>query len=369
MKVLHSLATRTPSSGIVNQMAWEQESADRLSLDWDTRIFLPGRGAVDPRSLQQSGWRASEGNRAFGRKLIDWKKLRDDYYGSLLRLQDEYDVFLLRYSLHDPFQRAFVRAARIPVFTVHHTLELPELVSYGTPVYRVRAVAERLIGNATLPHVSGIIGVTREIVDYELSRSAYADLSSAVYPNGILYSDGTVADKRGEVPELLFLASNFRPWQGLDVLLSELEKSPEKLVLNLVGNLRQEVRLRASRDSRIKFHGHLSAEQVRQLAAGCSLALAPLALHRKHMREACTLKVREYLMMGLPVYSGHADVFPAEFPYYRQGPVDIGAMLEFSRAHAPVGRETISTAARPHIEKERLLGELARFLGDQLGTA
>ncbi len=41
-----------------------------------------------------------------------------------------------------------------------------------------------------------------------------------VYPNGILYSDGddALVDRRGDRPEIIFVASYFFDWHGLDAL-------------------------------------------------------------------------------------------------------------------------------------------------------
>ena len=45
--------------------------------------------------------------------------------------------------------------------------------------------------------------------------------------------------------------------------------------------------------------------------------IGPLALHRKGMSEATPLKVRDYLMHGLPILIAHDDTdFPGERPWY-----------------------------------------------------
>ena len=71
------------------------------------------------------------------------------------------------------------------------------------------------------------------------------------------------------------------------------------------------------------------------------------------MTEACTLKVREYLRAGLPVYAGHRDsALPEISNYFRQGPAQWRAILEYARAVRPVSRATIALAARPLIDKK-----------------
>ena len=60
-----------------------------------------------------------------------------------------------------------------------------------------------------------------------------------VHPNGILYADDSdmPADRRGDVPELIFVASYFFEWHGLDTLLDSMDESDEDGRLHLVGTL------------------------------------------------------------------------------------------------------------------------------------
>jgi hypothetical protein len=57
----------------------------------------------------------------------------------------------------------------------------------------------------------------------------------------------------------------------------------------------------------VKLYGFLGQERYRALLAEVDVGIAPLALHRKHMDEACPLKTREYLALGLPVVAGYRD--------------------------------------------------------------
>jgi hypothetical protein len=51
--------------------------------------------------------------------------------------------------------------------------------------------------------------------------------------------------------------------------------------------------------------------------ATSDFGIGPLALHRKGMSEATPLKVRDYLMHGLPVLIAHDDTdFPGAPPWY-----------------------------------------------------
>ena len=84
------------------------------------------------------------------------------------------------------------------------------------------------------------------------------------------------------------------------------------------------------------------------------------------MKQACTLKVREYLAIGLPVVSGAIDSgFPVEFPYYmriNEG-LEWGSAVEKVRQWRGVTRNEVRRVSSAYIDKQvlvkRLLDELS----------
>ncbi|MFX8895379.1 glycosyltransferase family 1 protein, partial [Acinetobacter baumannii] len=87
----------------------------------------------------------------------------------------------------------------------------------------------------------------------------------------------------------------------------------DDFILHIVGDVSVEDELLAKKDSRVILHGPLTNIEISQLMSKMWIGLASFGLFRKRMKEACTLKVREYLNYGLPIYSGHKDIFPEEF--------------------------------------------------------
>lgn len=362
VKILHAAALLRPPLGVLNQMAWEQEAASILGAAWHARMYCPTGSAPDSDIAYyapsvQIGGRASHVSR-----LHAWVRLRRNYYRWLFQIQSEYDALLLRYYVHDPFQLSFVGRAEKPVYFVHHTLEEPELASAGGLIGAGRAWAESLLGGRTIQKARGLICVTSEIARYEIERLHGVSASTYIYSNGITYSGKIAADKRGGVPQILFVASEFAAWHGLDRLLESVSRFRGRFLLHLVGFVGADDRAVAKQDSRIVLHDRLSHDGISQLAESCDVGLSSFALDRKRMTEACTLKVREYLMLGLPVYAGHRDVFPEDFTYYRHGPAEIEAIIGFAQELRTVSREAVSEAARPHIDKQALLGNLLDFI-------
>ena len=360
MKVLHCAALLSPPSGVVSQMESEQFAASQLGIDWHVRMFCPKGSLVDSAIAHHAQW-LGEGRGNFAWKLYAWFMLRIEYHVWLYSLAKEYDIFVLRYYVHDPFQLFFLLLCKRPVYLVHHTLEVPELAMPGGRAAWLRSRLESWLGKYSVRYAQGTIGVTREILAHQALRG-YKRGKDYLYPNGIVYESHVAADKREKIPELLFVAGFFAPWHGLDLLLKELGSNSERFVLHLVGGLSEVDRLRAESDERVILHGHQDSEGIRMIAARCMVGLSSFGLSRIGMEEACTLKVREYLMMGLPVYAGYREVLPQTFTFYRSGPPSIPDILSFARSVSSASREQVAASAKPYIDKAAILDTLYRAL-------
>lgn len=365
MKILHTAALLRPPLGVVNQMAWEQSAARALRADWEVKIFCPaglegGKGVFRHSALVRTRRGATPLRKAF-----DWFLLRWEYHRWLKEMEASVDAFVLRHYVHDPFQLWFIANCSKPVYVVHHTLEVPELRSSEGLRGRLRAALESLFGRYSIRRCAATIGVTAEIIEYEKSRAGVPAKRAWLYPNGILLTGQTPTDRRSNVPELLFVAGAFAHWQGLDRLLDAAERCQHAFILHLVGELSDSDRKRALADPRIILHGCKTHEDIAQIAASCWVGLSSFALDRKAMQQACTLKVREYLMMGLPVCAGYDEVFPDGFAFYRKLGPDMVAILDFARETRGLTRQAVIAGSREHIDKIELLdGLLAQIAGE-----
>ncbi|WP_439256812.1 hypothetical protein [Lonepinella sp. BR2271] len=354
MKVLHAALMKHAYSGILNQMTWEKQVAIKQNLDWDVVLYV---NQCESKFLPSDIIHVWDGSHRTVDSICSWISIRRDYYKWLLEQSYKYDLLLVRHSFVDPFQSLFLKQVKVPVYLVHHTLEVPEikLMSKGLKSI-LKTNMESFFGKISINNAQGVIAVTNEIFEYENNRVGQKFKNKIIYPNGISYNDVNLVDNRADsVPELLFVASYFNPWHGLDLLLNDLKNTSEKFILHIVGNLSQADKLIAQQDSRIVLHGHLPSSEIQRLVSQCWIGLSSFALFRQDMQEACTLKVREYLKNGLPVYSGHKDIFPQDFNYYKVGKPDFESILEYARNVRDVERNRISESAMPYIEKELLL--------------
>ncbi|WP_158260095.1 glycosyltransferase [Zobellella endophytica] len=350
IKILHAAALLNPPSGIINQMHWEQYAANALGFKWKVKIFSP-KGIKGKKYIFKESSQVKCQSVSGLKKIKSWYSFRKEYYEWLGEQEQYYDVFLLRYYVHDPFQYRFVSRCKKPVYFVHHTLEIPELSSESL-FGRGRACLESILGGKTIRKAAGIIGVTQEICDYERYRAGQLNKKSIVYPNAIMLNYSPVEDKRHYTPNLLFVSSYFYSWHGLDLLLKSMEKNKDSFTLHLVGKLSKSDHEVASRDNRVVIHGHKNISEIRNIAADCWLGISSLALDRKNMQQACTLKVREYLAMGLPTYANYEEVFPEEFLFYIKGDCSIERILEAARKNRKYSRHMISELSGPYISKK-----------------
>ena len=359
MKVLHAAALLRPPSGIMHQMQWEQDAACELAIEWKVRMFCPADG-VGPSEIvvPYQRVRADAGSSRV-RKLIDWVALRWGYARWLKGQESEVDVFLLRYYVHDPFQLYFVKFCKKPVYFVHHTLEGFELAMPGGWRDRVRSVLDAILAGAAIRAASGVVGVTEEIIRYERERSSQPAKKAFLYPNGISGSKlSPVLDERSDIPEILFVASYFSPWHGLDLLLESMASDNTPCVVHLVGSMSDDELAMAEKESRVVVHGVRGKEEIMLIAARCWGGISSFAMSRNNMTEACTLKVREYLAMGLPVYAGYKEVLPSSFLFYKSGQTKVSEIVSFFASVKHVARKEVAEVSMSIVGKKKLLSDL-----------
>jgi glycosyltransferase involved in cell wall biosynthesis len=350
MRVLHAAVSLNPSSGVVHQLESEARAAHELDISWTVSLSTP----KDIRSPVV--FRMGTGCTT----LLQYPTLKLAFYSWLHSVAPSYDIILLRHAVHDILEARAI-ASLSKVWTVHHTLEVPELLGEGRLLPRIRGVGEALIGTRCLQRCRGIVAVTPEIARYELDRSrgAIPKARVLVSPNGISYDEPCIADRRTGEVAVLFVAHSFEPWHGVDLLIEAASRSDARVVIHLAGALAPAIAAAARKDVRFRVHGVLNPNAIGKLAEHCWIGLSSLALHRNSMVEACPLKSREYLRMGLPVYGSYRDPgLPQDFPFYRQGAIDLAVIRDYAESVRMVPRSEVALCAQPWIDKTRIIERL-----------
>lgn len=367
-KILHFNIFKTIPKGVLNQLRDEQEvvELERGHFQWDIKVF----------SQDQAKYRFQEtvvSTRQWGvcKAIANYISLRKTAYGWLRDNSGDYDAILLRYRSGDILEYLSTKGFG-KYFTVHHTMEVPEAKSRKFPFGVLEAGLDSYLGPRIISNAVGIIGMTPEIINYELSRLR-SPKPAYCHPNGVdLRHYKVIPDLRKGVPKLLLVASIPAPWHGVDLLIDELSRADEKFELHLVGNFSKHFEKQYEKereDSRIIYHGFRENDYIEALAAKCDVGLSCFALFRKNMREACPLKVRQYLAMGLPVYSGHIDSgLPADFPYYCNGGLNASALFDFVRLSRSFSREEVRASSSNHIDKKIQINRLVEWIDSVIQT-
>lgn len=358
MKVLHiaSLTSARANIGVVKQMSYEKDAADSLNLNWDVELWtedkIPSYSVIKNYPKENRTW--------LGRRWYFFRRIS--------KLSEVYDVILVRYAPVD-FFLPFLGAKGAKLIFIHHTKECAALrTAYGGKKGSILSHLESILGGFSIRNADGLIGVTPEILAYEETRSKQRKTLRYIYPNGISFEHFPVVNgKREGKIKILFTASVFHKWHGLSMILRELYAFDRRseVELHLVGHLLDEDKefVKSNSTTGVVLHGYLEEKNLRQVLGSMDVALASFGLGDNGMTEACTLKVREYLAAGVPVYSGHCDVgFDGEFEYYKMGEIDFKSILKYAQSMRSIPREEVRMAAREHIEKKWLVRRLHSFL-------
>jgi len=257
------------------------------------------------------------------------------------------DAIYVRYDLFLPPAGKLARMAPLAV----------ELNGDDRAEMRRRDVGARIVNEwsrrAVLHRAAGIVCVTNELA----SRAAPLGVRTAVIANG---ADPTripwSPPPRNERPRAIFLGSPALEWHGVDILVG-LARSLPDVHFDVVGPAA------AGAPENVHVHGVLPEAAYFELLARADVAIGSLALDRAGLTEACPIKVREYLLAGLPTVIGYRDTdFLGRKPWFLLQSVDADAVRAFvDRARGRrVDRSEVAHLFVEAKERERLafLGSL-----------
>jgi len=223
---------------------------------------------------------------------------------------DSWDAVILRKPHFSPFFLRCFSNKNFKLILEHHTLEVPELIRLKC---YLTALSETFFAILCFGQVDGIIAMTDEIAAYERSRGFSKPQNIKVISNGIEISKVAVTGQDlfdGKHLRLVFVAAKNHAWHGLDRLINSLEaySGDLQIELHLICPHSEISHIQVHHPYvRLVTHGALFGEDFDSVIAKMHLGVASLALDRKGMAEACTLKVREYMARGLPFIMGHND--------------------------------------------------------------
>lgn len=345
------------------QLEYEANAAKNLELKWDT-VALHTEDPQNDFEMQIP--------KMFRSRLL----LR--VYGWIYAIKQakNYDFVLFRDLQLDPLGPFFGLLVKNRI-TVHHAKEMEELaILRGGGLFSSVAVfLEKFIKPLTMRSARGLIGVTEEIKDYEVNRFPHLRDNAFVMPNGFFFEAVEPADLSNLAQDVnvAFVCAEFTVWHGLDRLLGAVkgcQKLERRINIHLVGDLNQdqllEVNLNSSSEIQFICHGLLEKTQLEDLLSRCDLAIGSLALDRQGLNEAATLKTREYLAAGLPVYATHKDTaLPEEFPFFFNDieGVSIERMMSYLDRLGSIEKKQVCDQSKSFLDKASIMQKIIGDLG------
>jgi glycosyltransferase involved in cell wall biosynthesis len=365
MRIVHISFVRKLTHGQTMQLRFEHDSAQSLEgMEWTTLAYHNGPISEPYMRPIPPVFRI-----LFMRQLWGWIVA--------LRLNRTHDLVMMRHMAFDPFAFVFAPLIRNRV-SVHHAKDVEELrlIRVG---WKGRAAAwlEQKSVKFAVRRAIMVLGVTQEIAEYV--RNTYAPGKKiGVYSNGVdILQVPVIHDKR--VPREIhtaFICGTFAEWHGLDKLIDAVDEHSYSgddfpFVIHLIGRLseKQIAQLSVSeiRRSVFKIYGVLTADEYISILEKCDFGMTSFALERAGVFEGSTLKVREMLAMGLPVYSGHEDVaLPRDenFVKITEQP-KVSEMIAFAKDTKSISRIHVREISTNRIEKRRLMWSTSQIFQGQ----
>ena len=163
----------------------------------------------------------------------------------------------------------------------------------------LRYIAYRFLRYFVLSQVNGIVGVTNEIINHD-SNKLYNKPSICI-PNSIDIDEYKIikTNKNKSKISLFFIGTPNQTWHGVDRII-KISKALPEFDFHIVGT-------EGKTEKNLFWHGYLEKEEYIEIIKKCHVCIGSLALDRINIKEACPLKVREYIAYGFPIIIGYDD--------------------------------------------------------------
>lgn len=366
MRIAHLSVLRShiDGAGVTNQLRMENEAASRSSISWATELWDDEQANSNSPAFQA---RIPRALRTFiGRRYFIYRRTRE--------LLKNHDYVLVRYTLVHLFDLMHSHCdAKNIIYVIH----LPPSDIAGTlpkPISMFFLILERSISKWLFKRSKVIAAVVPELFDQYSGDSNLATKHKIVYPNGALPL-GNRFDTRVRENSLRigFISSEFYEWIGLDKLLDELERLVQSpLIINarfvIVGKISELqyehiANLKNIRPELVEHIDRVPYAAMPGFLASLDCTLGAFALEKSGLSTMASLKVRESLMAGVPVYSGHPDAhIPLGFKFLKVGECDPVKIIRFAERHNSTTRDAVREASSRYIDKQIIMEKFVEQL-------
>ncbi len=243
-----------------------------------------------------------------------YKKLYEQIYEFLKN--EKNDVYIFRYPGADLGLLWLTRKFKNKIIFEHNTIEVDEMMINAHMFlnnYFVRS--EKYLTPFIHSYSKGIIGVTSEIAEYHAKRS-FIKKKFCTITNAINVSSFDLRQKlnfdRKTINIVTVIGSGVKDWYGLDRFFNSLKnyKGVYDFRLYIVGE-GFDTEMAYSRKlglENVYFLGKKSSDELNEIYQEMHVGMSALCLFRKNLKQAATLKVREYGLVGLPMFYAYTEV-------------------------------------------------------------
>ncbi|NTY98316.1 glycosyltransferase family 4 protein [Acinetobacter radioresistens] len=355
-KIIHITGMRSLTAGQRQQLKSEYNASLKInSVEWKTIVFHTGEPKGPFEKRIPFFFRP-----LFLRNLYIWLKV--------LSYKNQYDLILLRHMTFDPFALIFSYFLKNRI-SVHHAKEIEELklIRKGWKG-KIVSLIEVITGKISVNNSAAIIGVTQEIAAYENEvRSSEKKLFT--YPNGIDVENIELVNdvRENNSLNIVFICGTFSEWHGLDLLIAAINKEnrlDKSFKIHLIGKLNNKYIEMLEGSSNFIVHGVMNKDEYIKVIEKCDIALGSLAMFRQNLKEGATLKVREMLALGIPVYSTHIDTSLQDNSifYLYDEKLNIENLYNFSLNMKKYTRSQVREDVASYIDKASILQKLVNGL-------
>jgi glycosyltransferase involved in cell wall biosynthesis len=234
-------------------------------------------------------------------------------------------------------------------------------------------INESFFGNRYAKKIKAIITVTDEIAIHQSNKG---NKNVFVVPNGLevlKYKLSRNVVNSSEPIKFLFLkgTSTNASWNGLDRLIASIDKltNPvEKIKVIVCGHkIEDEIPER----NYIEHRGYLNGSSLDELCDEIHIGISTLALYKKKLNEAATLKTREYISRGIPFIYAYTDPdlneeakeFSLQFPN-DDSLIDMEQVIDFAKKTLsnPELPQKMRKYALEHLDYEVKMKKLVQIL-------
>ena len=221
--------------------------------------------------------------------------------------QKKYDLIFSRIYGFSPFFFFFFRKRKFKFIVEYHTKILNEYIALGRFDL---ALAYRMFKKISDRVIDAKICVTKEISNIESFSKPVVTIT-----NGFKHRKLDLPAFqyfRGNSLGILMLCSKLQPWHGIErffesVINWEVNNPELKVRIDIVGEIYESDFKESKLPKHVLFHGSKNDIEIIELARNANMGLSSLGLFLKNMDEACPLKSREYISLGLPFIYGYKD--------------------------------------------------------------